>query len=161
MRTSSTTQIHHSLADVLRFANNLGSPQVRLQHAPKQLQQHLKAHLGDGRVVAALAQLVADEGVLGPGELVEGGGDAGLAQLGADEVAALGGDVGVLDAEDHGDLGVREGRQQVEGVRAALRGGRGGVLGRVRAEGAGVDVGCEVGDAGVYARVELVGVLGA
>jgi hypothetical protein len=52
-------------------------PKLGAQDAPKDLEQDLEAGLGDGRVVAALAELVADEGVLGPGELVPAEGGAG------------------------------------------------------------------------------------
>ena len=37
--------------------------QVRLQRPAEELEEHLEADLGDGRVVASLAQLVAYEGV--------------------------------------------------------------------------------------------------
>lgn len=138
-------------------------PEVGLEDAAEELEQDLEADLGDGRVVAALAELVADEGVLGPGEFVEAGCHPRLAELGADEVAAGAVDVGVLDAEDHGDLGVVGGEagDEVEGVVAGWGGGRGGgVAGVVGAEGAGVDVCCEVGYAGGDAGVELMGVRG-
>lgn len=130
-------------------------PQLRLEHPPEQLQQHLEASLGDGRVVAAFAQLVADEGVLRPGELVPAEDAAGLAELGADEVPSRVRDVGVADAEDEGRLAAEEG-ELVEGVwGVGGGGGGGGVGGGVGAEGAGVDVGREVGCCCCYAGVEL------
>lgn len=128
--------------------------QVDLERAAEQLEQDLEARLGDGGVVPALAQLVADEGVLGPGELVEVEDHACLPQLGADQVAAGVVDVGVLDAEDHGDLAL-ELVEEVQGVVAARRGGGGGVCALVGAEGARVHVGSEVADCCCYAGVEL------
>ncbi len=120
--------------------------QLGLQHAPKHLKQHLETGLADGRVVAALAQLVADEGVLCPGELVETKHHAGLAQLEADEVAAGVGHVGVAQAEDEGRLAA-DPRELVDRVGAVGRGGRRGrVRGGVGAQGARVDVGREVAD---------------
>lgn len=143
--------------DVLGWGNvAVPGPQVSLEHPAKELEEHLEADLCDGRVVAALGELVADEGVLGPGELVEAGGDAGLAELGADEIATGVGDVGVLDAKDHGDLAL-EPVEEVEGVVAAGRSSRRGVGGFIRAQGARVDVRGEVGDAGGDSRVELAG----
>lgn len=121
-------------------------PQIRLKHSSEKLQQNLKADLCHGRVIPALAELVPNEGVLRPGELMEAGNDASFAHGLADEVAALGGDVGVLDAEDHGALGVGEGVEEGDG-----RFGGGGW----GAKGGGVNVCCEVGDAGGDAGVEL------
>lgn len=121
-------------------------PQIRLEHSSEQLQQNLKADLCHGGVISALAELVPDEGVLRPGELVEAGNDAGFAHGLADEVAALGGNVGVLDAEDHGALSVGEGVEERDG-----RFGGGGW----GAKRGGVDICCEVGDAGGDAGVEL------
>lgn len=121
-------------------------PQIRLKHSGEQLQQNFEADLCHSRVIPALAELVPDERVLRPGELVEASNDARFAHGLADEVAALGGDVGVLDAEDHGALGVGEGGEERNG-----RVGSGGW----GAKGGGVDVCCEVGDAGGDAGVEL------
>lgn len=96
--------------------------QVRLEDSPKQLRQHLEAYFGDGRVVAALAELVPDEGVLCPCELVEAEHDTGLAQLLPDQVASSVGDVRVLDAEDHGNfsLDLRESVDRMVAVRGRL-----------------------------------------
>ena len=47
-----------------------------------------------------LRQLIADKRVLGPGRLVEGESHAGVVESFANEVAALGRDVGVFFAED-------------------------------------------------------------
>ena len=52
------------------------------------------------RLKNILRQLIADERVLSPGWLVEGESDAGVVEGLADEVAALGWDVGVFFAED-------------------------------------------------------------
>jgi len=132
-------------------------PELRPEHPPKQLEQDLEARLGDGRVVPPLAELVPDEGVLGPGELVPGEDAAGLAELGADEVPPGVGHVGVADAEDEGGFGSQPG-EVVEGVRGRRRRrGRGGVGGGVRAEAASVDVCWEVGYRGGDAGVELEG----
>lgn len=121
-------------------------PQIRLKHSGEQLQQNFEADLCHGGVIPALAELISDEGVLRPGELVEAGNDVRVAHGLADEIAALGGDVGVLDAEYHGALGVGEGGEEGDGRVGG--GGRG-------AKGGGVDVCCEVGDAGGDAGVEL------
>ena len=143
------------LTDMLHLTTLLDPPpQLRLEHAPKQLQQHLEADLCHGRVVAAFAQLVADEGVLRPGELVPAEDAAGLAQLAAEEVAPGVGHVGVAHAEDERGLGP-EGAEVVERVGAVGRGVRGGVRVGVGAEGAGVDVCWEVGCCGGDAGVEL------
>lgn len=37
--------------------------QVQLERATKQFQQHLKANLGDRRVIATLAELISDKSV--------------------------------------------------------------------------------------------------
>jgi len=139
--------------------NLLGPPiplsQIRLEHAPKQLQQHLEADLGDGRVVAALAELVADEGVLRPRKLVEAENDARVPELPADQVAPAVGDVRVLDAEDHGHLALdlRQLVDRVIAVRGRLR-RRVGL--RVRPQRPAVHVCREVRDAGADAGVELL-----
>jgi len=129
-------------------------PQIRLQHPPKQLEQNLKARLCNSRVIPSLAELVADESVLRPCKLVEAEDYAGIAQLLADQVSSCVRHVGVFEAEDQGDFALELG-EKVEGVRAGGGRGRGGVGGRVRAEGAAVDVGCKVGYAGCDARVKL------
>jgi hypothetical protein len=137
-------------------------PQIRLVDPPKLLEQHLKAHLCHGRVIAPLAELIPDKRVLSPRELVEAEDGARLAELGADEVAARIGYVGIFDAEDEGQLGAvgggtgsREAGEEIDGVVAVGGPGGGGVGGGVGAEGAGVDVCGEVGDAGGDAGVEL------
>lgn len=89
------------LANVLGRCNRpIFGPKVRLEHASKDLLQDLETNLGDGRVVTPLAELVPDEGVLGPGKLMEAKDDAGFTELGANEVATRIRHVGVLDAED-------------------------------------------------------------
>lgn len=88
------------MLDLLR--GGIARSQVRLEDSPEQLEQHLEAYLGDRRVVAPLAELVADEGVLRPRELVEVEHGARRPQLLPDQVAPGVGDVRVLDAEDHG-----------------------------------------------------------
>lgn len=94
-----------SLTDMLRRGHIavLGS-QIRLEDTTKELKQDLEADLGDGWVVAALAEFITDEGMLGPGELVEAGSHTGLAQLGADKVTPGIRDVCILDTEDQGNL---------------------------------------------------------
>lgn len=74
--------------------------EVGAQGAVEELEQHLEADAGESGVVAALGQLVADEGVLGPGMLVEGEGHAGIVQRLADQVTARRRDVSVTLAED-------------------------------------------------------------
>lgn len=115
------------------LGRNVPVPDLGLEHPPEQLEQDLEADLANLGIVAALAQLVADEGMLRPGELVEAGDEAGLAHLGADKVAAFVGDVGVLDAEDHGKLGGGEVGEAVDGVIGGGEGLRGGVAGLVGA----------------------------
>ena len=129
--------------------------QIRLEDPAEDLEEDLEAGFGDGRVVAPLAELVADEGVLGPGELVPVEGDARGAHLGANQVAPGVGDVGVADAKDHGGLASQVG-EEVEGVRAVRRRGLDGeVWARVGAQGAAVYVGGEEADGGGDAGVEL------
>ena len=141
-------------ADVLHGWQALTRPEVYLERAPEQLEQDLEASLGDGRVVAALAQLVADKGVLRPGELMPAEDDAGFAHLGADEVAARVGHVGILDPEDHGHLALEPG-EEVDRV-VGVGGARGrGVCCCVRAESTRVYVCGEVADRGGDARVQL------
>lgn len=92
-----------------------------------------------------------------PRKLVEAKHHARLPQLRADQVPARVGDVRVLEAEDQRDLAPEPG-EVVDGVGAA-GGGRGGrVGGLVGAQGAAVDVCCEVADRGGDAGVELCGV---
>lgn len=70
--------------------------------------------------------------MLRPRELVPREHDARGAQLGAQQVAAGVGNVGVLDAEEQRNLAFEIG-EEVERVRAVGRRGRGGVGGGVRA----------------------------
>lgn len=128
--------------------------QVNLERPLEHLEQDLEASLSDGGVVPALAELVTDEGVLGPGELVPAEGHTRLPQLGADEIPAGVVDVSVLDAEDQGDLTL-ELAEEVDGVVAAGRRRGGCVRALVGAEGARVDVRREVADRRCYAGVEL------
>lgn len=76
--------------------------EIRLECSSKQFKQDLETDLCDGGVVPSFAQLVPYEGVLGPREFMEAEDDVGFAQFGADQVSALVGDMGVLDAEYHG-----------------------------------------------------------
>lgn len=101
-------------------------PQLRLQHPPKLLQQHLEADLGDGRVISSLAELVPDKRVLRPGELMEAKDYPGLAKLLANEITTGVGNVGVFDAKDHGDLTSDTG-EEVECVVGVRRGSGGGI----------------------------------
>jgi hypothetical protein len=119
--------------------------QVRLESTAKKLKQNLEANLCDGWIIAALAELVADEGVLGPGEFVEASGNAGGTELGADEITAGVRDVSVFDAENHGNLSVAEVGEAVESVLAVRRGRVGRGIGRgVGAESARVNICGEV-----------------
>jgi hypothetical protein len=128
--------------------------QVRLERAREQLQQHLEADLGDGRVVAALAELVADEGVLRPGKLVEAKDGASVAQLLADQVPARVGHVRVLDAKDHGHLALELGEPVERVVAVGRRLGR-HVGALVRAQRTAVHVRGKVCDARVHSGVKL------
>lgn len=140
--------------------------QVRLQHPSKSLQQYLEADLGDGWIVPSLAQLVPDERMLRPRELVEAECHSGFSELGADQITTGVGHVCILDAKDQGYFAVLELLELVDGVRSNETGrgcrvrarsgsGRGGIGTIVGAEGARVDVGAEVGNGGGYTRVEL------
>jgi hypothetical protein len=131
----------------------LGS-QIRLEDPAKEFKQDLEADLGDGWVVTALAEFITDEGMLGPGELVEAGNDTGLAQLGADKVTARIGDVCILDTKDHGNLAL-EVVEKVQGVVAVFGCSGRGVGGVIGTKGTGMDVCGEVGDASSDARIEL------
>lgn len=73
--------------------------------------------------------------MLRPRKLVPAKDHASVAHLLADEVAARVGDVGVLDAKDHGDFTFELGKL-VEGVDAVGGRGGGGVGFGVGAEGA-------------------------
>jgi hypothetical protein len=140
---------------VLNFlGRSILGAQIRLERATKQLEQNLKADLGNGRIVAALAELVADKGVLGPGELVKAEDGARLAQLQPDQIAARVRDVRVLEPKDHGDLTL-EVAELVNGVVAVgrRRGRRVGAL--VGAQGSAVHVGGKVGCASVYSGIQL------
>ena len=103
----------------------LARTEVDLEGTAEQLEQDLEAGLGNGWVVAALAQLVADESVLSPRELMPAEDDAGFAHLGADEVAPGVGHVRVLDAEDHGHLAFEFGEEVDSMVGVGWGGGRG------------------------------------
>lgn len=143
------------LADVLDLlGRSVPRAEVDLEGAAEQLEQDLEAGLGDGRVVAALAELVADEGVLGPGELVEVEHGARGAQLGADQVPPRVADVRVLDAEDqrHFALELVQLVQRVGAARGRLGRGVGGLVGPERAR---VHVRREVADGCADAGVKL------
>src|SRR5688572_3160665 len=99
------------------LANRL--PQLRLQNPPKQLQQNLKANLGDRGVISSLTQLIPYKRMLRPRELMEARGHTSFAHGGSDQVAAGRGNVGVFDAEDHGDFAVSE--RGKEGDRKSTR----------------------------------------
>lgn len=116
---------------MLRFPNSaVPRPQIRLERAVEQLQQDLEANLCDMRIVPSLAELITDKGMLRVGKLMETEGCVGGTQLGPNEISSSVWDVRVLDAEDHGDLGGAQAREEVERV-GAVRGGR--VGGGVRA----------------------------
>lgn len=130
----------------------LGS-QIRLEDTAKELKQDLEADLGDGWVVAALAEFITDEGMLSPGELVEAGNDTSLAQLGADKVTSSIRDVCILDTKDHGNLAL-EVVEKVQGVVAVFGGSGRGVGGVIGTKGARMDICGEVGYASTDARIK-------
>jgi len=119
-----------------------GLAQVALEAAVEALDQQGPADARDGGVVAALAQLVADEGVLGAGDLIEGKLDAGVVQRLADQVAPCGGHVRVGLAEDHGQLAL-----DVAGAREA-------VVALAPAQRVRVQVGRKVAHGGAHAWVQ-------
>lgn len=140
---------------MLRCPDGFLGAKVGFKGSSKQLEQDLEADLGDGRIISALAKLVPDESVLGPGKFIETGDNTGLSQLGTDQIPPGIRDVGVLDAKDHGHLGMLQLGQEIDGVIAISGAFDGCVLGLVRAEGSAVDVSCEVRDACCDARIEL------
>lgn len=93
--------------------------QIQLQGAPKQLEQHLKADLGNSRIIPTLAELITDKGIwisilvstfvfgvqrfvqltLRPSDFIETEQDALIMQGLADEIASLGRDVVIVFAE--------------------------------------------------------------
>lgn len=129
-------------------------PKLRLQHSSKQLQQNLEARFGNSRVIATLGQLISDKGVLSPGKLVPAEARAGLTELGPDQIPARVGDVGVTNTKDEAGFGFQL-REEVEGVRAVVRGCAGRVGARVWAQSSTVDVGGEVADCCCDAVIEL------
>lgn len=94
--------------------------QIQLQGAPKQLKQHLKADLGNSRIIPTLAELITDKGIwirilvsifvfgvkrfgqltLRPSDFIETEQDTLIMQRLADEIASLGRDVVIVFAED-------------------------------------------------------------
>jgi hypothetical protein len=102
------------------------SSQIGLEDTTKEFQQDLEADLGNGRIVATLAELVPDESMLRPGELVEASNDTSLTELSTNKIAASVGDMSILDAKDHGNLSL-ELMEKVQSVIAVRRGGRGSV----------------------------------
>lgn len=74
--------------------------QIPCQRPSEQLEQHLKTYPRDRGVIPSLAELITDEGVLGPSHLVETESRARIVQSLADEVAAGGRDVRILLPED-------------------------------------------------------------
>lgn len=94
--------------------------QIQLQGAPKQLEEHLKADLGNSWIIPTLAELITDKGIwirllvstfvfgvrrfvqltLRPGDFIETEQDALIMQGLADEIASLGRDVVIVFAED-------------------------------------------------------------
>src|SRR6478609_1312108 len=81
----------------------LGS-QVCLQNTTKEFKQDLEADLGNGRIVATLAELVTNKGVLSPGKLVEASYNTSFAELGTNEVPASVRDMCILDSENHSNF---------------------------------------------------------
>jgi hypothetical protein len=93
----------HGLAHILDLATiALPRSEITIQRPAKQFQQDLEADACQSRIIAAFAQLVANESVLSPRHLVEAEGRACVVEGLADEVAALGWDVVVSFAEDLG-----------------------------------------------------------
>lgn len=94
--------------------------QIQLQGAPEQLEQHLKADLGNSRIIPTLAELITDKGIwisilvsifvfgvkrfvqltLRPSDFIETEQDALIMQGLADEIASLGRDMVIVFAED-------------------------------------------------------------
>lgn len=99
--------------------------QIQLQCPSKQLEEHLKADLANGRVIAALAKLITDKRICGverasandalypreatltlrPRDFVETEQNTFVMQGLADQITAFGRDMGIVLAEDlHDDV---------------------------------------------------------
>lgn len=78
--------------------------QIRLENPPKYFEQDLKTSLRDGGIVAAFAQFIAYERVLRPGKFMETENYTRLAQLLADEIPSLIGNMRVLESEQERKL---------------------------------------------------------
>lgn len=78
----------------------LPRPQISTQRPPKHLKQDLEADPSERRVIAPFAQLVADESMLCPRQLVERESHVGVHKRLADGVATGGRDMVVAFAED-------------------------------------------------------------
>lgn len=74
--------------------------QINLQRTSKQLEQNLKASLGNSRIISALGQLIPNEGMLRPSKLMEAEDDTCIAEFLPNQITTCIVDVGVFDAED-------------------------------------------------------------
>ena len=130
-------------ADILNLPiSTFSRPEITTERPPKQLQQHLEANASNARVISALTQLIPDERMLSPGNLVEAERSTRIVQRLPDQIAAFWRDVVVTLAEDHDELAVDVLDPLETVVVFAL------------AEAMAVDVGCEVADCGADSLVE-------
>lgn len=78
--------------------------QICLENPPEYFEQDLKTSFRDGGIVAAFAQFIAYERVLRPGKLMKTVNYTRLAQLLANEIPSLIGDMRVLESEQERKL---------------------------------------------------------
>jgi hypothetical protein len=121
-------------------------PEVDLQGASKQLQQNLETHLRDRGIVPPLTQLISNERMLRPRDLVPAKHHSLLSQRLPNQIPPLGRDVVVQRAMDERQLALDLG---CAGQR---------VVSFVKPQGVTVEVGGEVADGGGYAGVQCAAV---
>ena len=134
--------IDHS-ADILNFPiSTLPRPEITIQRPPKQLQHHLETYSRNARVISPLTQLIPNERMLSPRNLVEAERSTRFMQRLPDEIAAFWRDVIVTLAEDHDELAVDVFDSLETVILFAF------------AQAVTVDIGCEVADCGADSFVE-------
>ena len=130
-------------ADILNFPiSTLPRPEIPIQRPPKQLQQHLETYPRNARIISPLTQLIPNERMLSPRNLVEAECSIRFMQRLPDEITAFWRDMIVTLAEDHDELAVDVFDSLETVVVSAF------------AQAVAVDVGCEVADCGADSLVE-------